>query len=67
MSTGPDQLSAIASRHTYNGQSDLIPECGHIENQERIQRRLTSQQSYDYNPSIRAMCTYPSLRVHLQH
>jgi len=37
MSTGHDQLSAITSRSTYDGRSDLTPECGHIENQERSQ------------------------------
>jgi len=42
------QLAAITSPSTYNGRSDLTPECGHIENQERSQRRFTSQHSYDY-------------------
>ena len=66
VSLGQDQLSAITSPSTYNGQSDLTPECVHIMNQRQSQRCFMSQHSYDYNPSISAKCTYPSLRVHLQ-
>jgi len=46
------QLSAITSPSTYNGRSALTPECCNIENQRRSQRCFTSQNSYDYNPSI---------------
>ncbi|KAF8538646.1 hypothetical protein BDD12DRAFT_884609 [Trichophaea hybrida] len=32
------QLSAITIPSTYNGQSDLTPECGHIENQGEVRQ-----------------------------
>jgi hypothetical protein len=57
------QLSAITSRSTYNGPSDLTAEYGHVESQERSQRLFTSQQSYE--SAQLGLHFFPLSEVHL--
>ena len=51
---------------TYNGRGDLTPESTIPRTKGEVERRFTSQHSYDYIPSNWAKCAYLSLRVHLQ-
>jgi len=57
-STGHDQLSTITSRSTYNGRSDLTPECHNSENQRQ------SQETISESAQLRLQCFYLS-EVHL--